>query len=128
MMALPPTSADLLQHMLQTYFQIMLWKAADCEGPAGESRDITNCSFKSNLIIGDPAQSELLDAIQCRTRSVLRMYVDATSSTPFCNCHGGQDCLNLFTANREISPSPEEETETDCIDSNLPDDSDDGLE
>ena len=28
----------------------------------------------------------------------------------FCNCHGGQDCLNLFTATREISKSFEEDT------------------
>ena len=41
-MTLPPTSANLLQHMLRAHLQIMLWKAANCEGTAGESRDITN--------------------------------------------------------------------------------------
>ena len=41
-MALPPTSANLLQHMLRAHHQIMLWKAADCEGTTGESRNITN--------------------------------------------------------------------------------------
>ena len=35
---------------------------------------------------------------------------DATSSTSFCNGHGGQDCLNPFTATREISKSSEEDT------------------
>ena len=35
--------------------------------------------------------------------------MDATSSMPFCNCHGGQDCLNPFTATREISKSSEED-------------------
>ena len=44
-MALPPTSANLLQHMLRAHFQIMLWKAADCEGTAGESRDIFNSGW-----------------------------------------------------------------------------------
>ena len=39
---LPPTSANLLQHMLCAHLQIMLCKAADCEGTAGESKDITN--------------------------------------------------------------------------------------
>ena len=48
--------------------------------------------------------------IQCRARSVLRKHVDATSSTPFCNFHGGQYCLNLFTAAREISKSSKEDT------------------
>ena len=36
--------------------------------------------------------------------------MDATSSTPFCNCYGGQDCLNAFTATRGISKSSEEGT------------------
>ena len=36
--------------------------------------------------------------------------MDAASSTPFCNCHGRQDCLNPFTATREISKSSEEDT------------------
>ena len=52
----------------------------------------------------------------------------STSSRPFCNCNGGQDCLNPFTATREISKSSEEDTVKNYIDSNLPDDSDDGLE
>ena len=41
-------------------------------------------SFESKFIAkGDPAPPEFLDMIQCRARSVLRRYVDATSSTPF---------------------------------------------
>ena len=36
--------------------------------------------------------------------------MDATSSTPFCNYYGGQDCLNPFTATREISKLSEEDT------------------
>ena len=59
---------------------------------------------------GDPAPPELLDVIHCRAIRVLRRYVDATSSTPFCNCYGGQDCLNPFTATREISKLSEEDT------------------
>ena len=41
-MALPPTSSKRLQHTLWAHLQIMLWKAADYEGTAGELRDITN--------------------------------------------------------------------------------------
>ena len=41
-MATPPTSGNILQHMLWAHLQIMLWKAAYCEGPAGELRDIAN--------------------------------------------------------------------------------------
>ena len=48
--------------------------------------------------------------IQSSAKRVLRRYLDATSSTPFCNFHGGQDCLNPFTATRKISKSSEEDT------------------
>ena len=41
-MALLPTSTKLLQYTLWAHFQIMLWKAANYGGTAGESRDITN--------------------------------------------------------------------------------------
>ena len=56
------------------------------------------------------------------------------SFTTFCNCHGGQDCLNPFSKAREIVQSgeivqsAEEGTETDDIESNHPDNSDDGIE
>ena len=40
--AFPPASTNLVQDMLRAHLQIMLWKAANCEGTAGESRDITN--------------------------------------------------------------------------------------
>ena len=43
-------------------------------------------------------------------RGVLQRYVDITSSTPFCNCHGGQDGLNPFTVTREIFKSSEDDT------------------
>ena len=36
--------------------------------------------------------------------------------------------MSPFTATREVVQSAEEETETGDVDSNLPDDSDDGLE
>ena len=35
--------------------------------------------------------------------------MDTTSSTPFCNCQGRQDCLNTCTTTREISKSSEED-------------------
>ena len=69
-MALPPTSGNLLQHILGAHLQIMLWIAAHCEGTAGESRDIANFggSFRIKIYIpviaeGDPAPPELLDLI-----------------------------------------------------------------
>ena len=48
------------------------------------------------IVEGDPAPPESLDVVQCKAISVLGRYVDATSSTPFYNCHGRQDCLNPY--------------------------------
>ena len=103
--------------MLWAHFQIVSWKAANREGPAGVSRDITNFGWRFRIKFyitviaeGDPAPPELLDVIQCSAISVLGRYVDATSSTPFCNCHGRQDWLNPITATREVSKSSEKDT------------------
>jgi len=41
-MALPPTSANLLLHVLRAHLQVMLWKAADQQAPPDQSLDITH--------------------------------------------------------------------------------------
>ena len=41
-MALPPTSTNLLQHVLRAHLQVMLWKAADHQAPPDESANITH--------------------------------------------------------------------------------------
>ena len=41
-MALPPTSTNLLHHMLRAHLQVMLWKAADHQAPPDESANITH--------------------------------------------------------------------------------------
>ena len=120
----------------------MIWKAANCEGPPDESNDITNFGweFQAEIPIpviaeGDPAPPELLDVIQCQCKAqgkkcsteACGCHKQHLSCTAFCNCHGGQDCLNPFTATRDIAQSAEEESETEDIDSNHPDELDDGL-
>ena len=67
----------------------MLWKAANCEGPLGESRDITNFGWEfqdeiSILVIaeGGPASHELLDVIQCQCKAQ-----NKTCSMEACRCH-----------------------------------------
>ena len=45
-MALPPTPANLLQHILWAHLKVMLWKAANCGGSPGGSRGITNFGWK----------------------------------------------------------------------------------
>ena len=99
-MALTPTSANLLQHILRAH-QVMLWKAVDCEGPLGESRDITNFrwEFPDEMSIpviaeGDPAPLELLDVIQCQCKAQSKKcptkacgcHEQHLSYTSFCNC------------------------------------------
>jgi len=45
-MALPPTSANLLQHALHVHLQIMLWKAADQQASPAVSATITNFGWE----------------------------------------------------------------------------------
>ena len=67
-MALPPTSANLLQLALRAYLQTMLWKAADHQGPPNESADITHFGWEIQddipipvIAQGDAAPPELID-------------------------------------------------------------------
>ena len=116
-MVLPPTSVNLLKRLLRAAdLYNILW------------REIQDEISIPVIAEGDPAPPELLDVIQCRAKSVLQRHVNATSSICLV-LHSAtvQDYLNPFTAIREIVQSFEEETETDYIDTNLPDDSDDGL-
>ena len=67
-MTLPPTSDNLLQHILRAHLQCIIWKVVDCDGPPDESINIKNFGWEFRdgipiLVIakGDPAPSELLD-------------------------------------------------------------------
>ena len=69
-MALPPTSANLLQLALRAYLQTMLWKVADHQGPHNESADITHFGWEIRddipipvIAQGDAAPRELIDVI-----------------------------------------------------------------
>ena len=71
-MTLPPTSLHFLQHVLPAHLQVMLWKAADQQGPPEESADITNFGQKIRddipvpvIAEGDPAPPGLVEVIQC---------------------------------------------------------------
>ena len=130
-MALPPTSENLLQHILRAHLQIMLWKEADCEVPPAETRDITNFGWKFQDEIpipviagGDSAPPELLDVIQCQCKvhgkkcstEACECHKQHMSCTKFCNWQGGQDCLNPFTAATGIVQPAEEATDADYND------------
>ena len=66
-------------------------------------------SFESNSE-GDPAPPELLDVIQCRARSALRRYVDASTWHAILQLSRWTGFLESFKATWEISKSSEEDT------------------
>ena len=75
-MTLPPTSPNLLQHVLRAHHQVMLWKAADPQAPPNESADITHFGWniQDNIPIpaiaqGAPAPPELVDVIRCQCKA-----------------------------------------------------------
>ena len=106
-MALPPTSANLLQHALRAHLQTMLWKAADHQGPPNESAHF-GWEIRDDIPIpviaqGDPAPPELINVIQCQCRARGKK-----CSTEACGCHkqhlsctscsGDESCCNPHTA------------------------------
>ena len=122
-MALPPTSANLLQHVLRAHLQVMLWKAANCQAPPDESTDITHFGWEIRDDIpipvvagGDPAPPELIDVIRCQCRAqgkkcsteACGCHKQHLSCTSYCNCSGGEDCCNPYT-NRQVAQAGDEE-------------------
>ena len=111
-MALQPTSANLLQHVLRTHLQMMLWKSANHHAPPEESINITNFGweFKDDIPIpviahGDPAPSELIDVIKCQCKAQGKMcssegcgcHKEHISCTSYCYCFTKDGCCNPFT-------------------------------
>lgn len=130
-MSLPPTSANLQQHILRAHLQVMLWKSADCKGPPDESKDITNFGWEfrngipSPIIAeGNPAPPELLDVICCKCKAHGKKCSTETcgcrkqhlSCTTYCNCGGRDDCLNPYTAQREATLDTDNESEIEGVD------------
>ena len=108
-MALPPTSANLLQHTLRAHLHR---KAADHQGPPNESADITHFGWEIRddipipvIAQGDPAPPELIDVIQCQCRAqgkkcsteACGCHKQHLSCTSFCNCSSDASCCTHHT-------------------------------
>jgi len=115
-MALPPTTKNLLQHVLRAHLQVMLWKAADHQAPPAESSNITNFGWHVTdgiptpvLDQGDPAPPELIDVIRCQCRAqgkkcsteACGCHKEHISCTSYCNCSGEEGCCNPHTRRRQ---------------------------
>lgn len=111
-MSLPPTSPNLLHHILRAHLQVMLWKAADNVAPPDESADITTFGWEYQdgiptpvLSKADPAPPVLLDVIQCHCKATKKKCgteacgcrKEHMSCTVYCNCSGDVACFNPYT-------------------------------
>jgi hypothetical protein len=70
-MSLPPTSSNLMLHLLRAHLQVMLWKAADQHGQPNEAEDITKFSWevKNGVVMPvisreDITPPQLIDVVQ----------------------------------------------------------------
>lgn len=111
-MALPPTSANLLYHVLRAHLQVMLWKAADHQAPPSESGDITNFGWDMQEGIpvpkmnqNDPVPPNLMDVIRCQCRAKEKKCSshacgcrkEQLSCTTYCYCSAEDSCCNPHT-------------------------------
>jgi len=135
--SLPPTSPNLLQHILRAHLQVMFWKAAENVAPPDESADITSFGWKYQdgipapvLSKADPAPPVLLDVVQCQCRAANKRcgteacgcHKEHMSCTVYCNCSGDVACCNPYTKKRDedngntVGAAIEEQDETDMED------------
>lgn len=125
-MALPPTSTNLLQHVLRAHLQVMLWKSADHQGPPDESADITHFGWDIQdsipipvLAQGAPAPPELIDVIRCQCKAqdkkcstgACSCHKEHLTCTSYCNCSGEEDCCNPYTRRQNTDEEGDEEEE-----------------
>ncbi len=142
-MALPPTSANLLQHVLRAHLQTMLWKAADQEGPPDESANITHFGweFRDDIPVpviaqGDPAPPELIYVIQCQYRAQSKKcsceacgcHKQHLSCTSFCNCSGDESCCNPYTTQGDAQPGKDEDVAVEDCDIHMVDAEEEDIE
>ena len=137
-MALPPTSSNLLLHMLRAHLLVMLWKAAQQKSPPDESADITHFGWKIQdgipapvIAEGDPAPPELVDVIRCQCRAQGRKCSTEACGchryhlpcTSYCNCSGEESCCNPYTKRGEAQACARDEgdveMEMECVEEDI---------
>ena len=125
-MALPPTSTNLVQHVLRAHLLVMLWKAADHQAPPDESANITHFGWDIQDRIpipvvaqGAPAPPELVDVIRCQCKAqdkkcsteACGCHKEHLACTSYCNCSGEEDCCNPHTKRQDDLSGDEEGVE-----------------
>ena len=118
--ALPPTSSNLLLHVLRSHLQVVPWKAADQQAPPDEAADITRFGWDilhgvpvPVLAHGDLAPPQLSDVISCQCRvqgkkcstDACGCHKEHISCTAYCNCSGEEGCCNQYTKREEFQES-----------------------
>ena len=133
-MTLPPTSANLFQHVLRAHLQVMLWKAADQLSPPSESVDISKFGWKLKddipipvIAQSEPAPPGLIDVIRCQCKSTVNKcgtevcgcHKEHLSCTSYCKCCGKEDCCNPYlitgSEGEEADPIETENSEAENV-------------
>ncbi len=147
-MTLPPTSTNLLLHVLRTHLQVMLWKSANLQAPPDKSANITHFGWeiKNGIPVpvtdqGDPAPPQLIDVIRCQCKAqgkkchteACGCHKEHLSCMSYCNCSGEEGCCNPYTNRRadeedvQMENIEEEDDEGDEQDGVEMDDIEDGF-
>ena len=130
-MALPPTETNLFLHVRRAHLQMMLWKAADQQGPPHV--DITQFGWEVNAGIPSPsfdtdppAPPGLIDVISCGCKAegkacsteACSCHGNNMSCTIYCTCSASDECCNPFTISVDADdngegPQVEDDSEGD---------------
>lgn len=125
-MALPPTEKNLLLHVQRAHLQMLLWKAADQQGPPHV--DITEFGWEMKDGIpsprydtGPPAPRDLLDVISCGCRTegkacsteACSCHKNNVSCTVYCVCVSGEDCHNPYSVASDQSVEEDDNDSSD---------------
>ncbi len=95
-MSLPPTDTNLYHHVRRAHLQMLLWKAADQQGPPDvsisdygwEVKDGRTCPYIDS---GPPGPPLLMNVISCRCRAT-----DKACKQANCSCHHEQLSCTMY--------------------------------
>ena len=120
-MLLPPTDTNLYLHVRRAHLQMLLWKAADQQGPPDVS--IAEYGWKiddgitcPSIVSGPPGPPLLMNVISCRCRAKHKAckecncscYREKLSCTIYCLCTADDVCCNTFTKKEEMGENDDQ--------------------
>ena len=125
-MSLPPTDKNLYLHVRRAHLQMLIWKAADKQGPPNVSITEYGWEVKDGMIcpcidVVPPGPPLLMNVLSCGCRAKGKACKETSCSchreklscTVYCVCSAADDCWNPLTKRAQIEESDDQDEDNE---------------